>query len=56
MENIYKREGFKNRTEYLKDLADSYGVDFGLVAAAAQLLGENEDFDGLINTIEDLSN
>ena len=52
--NIYQENGYRNRREYLESLADEYGVDAEMVFAAADLLGEGEDFDGLINTLEDM--
>lgn len=53
MSNAYNRNGFANRKEYLKSLADDYGVDYTVVYTLASVLGENEDFDGLINALED---
>lgn len=50
---VYQRNGFKNRKEYLQDLADEFGLSEDLVFMAADMLGESEDFDGLINTLED---
>lgn len=50
---IYKRNGFKNRKEYLQDLADEFGLPEDLVFMSADMLGESEDFDGLINILED---
>lgn len=51
--NPYKENGFANRKEYLQDLAEQYNVPLGIVYQAAQLLGKNEDFDGLLTTLED---
>ena len=51
--NIYVEKGYKNRQDYLKNLADDYGADYGTVCEIAEILGENEDFDGLISTLED---
>ena len=51
--NIYKENGYKNRTEYLENLASDYGVDIGAVYSLADMLGPNEDFDGLVSGIED---
>jgi len=48
--SLYTRNGYKNRIEYLESLADEYGE---MVFTAAELLGPNEDFDGLITTCED---
>jgi hypothetical protein len=48
----YKREGFKNRREYLEDLADQWGVPTGIVTSLAAALGPGEDFDGLVSELE----
>ena len=50
---IYEQEGFSTRRKYLEHLAENFGVSRGDVFALADLLGENEDFDGLITTLED---
>lgn len=52
-QTAYERDGFKNRAEYLANLADNYGSD--IVYALADALGPNEDFDGLISELEDYS-
>ena len=49
--NNYTERGFKNRSEYLKDLAFIYGDE---VYDIADLFGPSEDFDGLISACEDL--
>lgn len=41
------------RRRYLQDLADEYGVDEETVFMLADMLGPNEDRDGLINALED---
>ncbi len=51
---IYQRKGYSNRRDYLESLADDYGLDPDSVFMAADLLGPNEDFDGLISTLDDL--
>jgi hypothetical protein len=53
-ENIYSENGFKNRKEYLKSLAEEFSVDQETVFFVADLLGESEDFDGLISSLEDI--
>lgn len=53
-QNIYAKHGFKNRKEYLQDLSEEYGVSLEEVYALAQLLGENEDFDGLVSSLQDM--
>lgn len=50
--NEYERLGFENRNHYLEDLAHEYGLDFDSVYFLATMLGEEEDFDGLIIAVE----
>jgi hypothetical protein len=49
----YQSEGYPNRRAYLLSLADDIGVDIKTVMALADLLGPNEDFDGLVTSLED---
>jgi hypothetical protein len=49
--SIYKENGFENRRAYLESLCEEYPRD--AVYALASVLGSNEDFDGLITTLED---
>jgi hypothetical protein len=51
--SIYQENGFESRREYLLDLADSMGLDPSIVFALADMLGSNEDFDGLVTSLED---
>jgi len=51
--SIYTENGYKNRKDYLNSLAEDYGVPLEIVYAAADILGPNEDFDGLVTTIQD---
>lgn len=53
-ENIYQRNGYMNRTDYLESLADEYEVDIETVQMVADLLGPNEDFDGLVSELQDI--
>jgi len=50
---IYQEHGFETRRAYLEDLAETMGVDFRTVAIMADLLGPDEDFDGLVTSLED---
>lgn len=50
---IYQENGFESRKEYLLDLADNMGMDASIVFALAEMLGSNEDFDGLVTSLED---
>lgn len=56
MENVYERNGYENRKEYLENLASNYGVEKAVVFEMASILGENEDFDGLVTSIDDYAN
>ena len=53
--SIYTDEGYKNRRDYLENLADDYGVNRETVFALAAMLGSNEDFDGLVTAVEDIA-
>jgi len=50
---IYQAEGYKSRTDYLRKLADEIGVDEKTVFMLADMLGESEDFDALVTSLED---
>ena len=51
--NIYVKNGYKNRRDYLLSLADEFDIPFDIVAACASMLGSSEDFDGLVTCLED---
>ena len=53
--SIYKENGYKDRTEYLQELSLDHGVSMKTVLLYSDLLGPNEDFDGLVSALE-LSN
>ena len=53
MSDIYKEMGYESRKDYLKNLAADYCVPENVVFSLADMLGENEDFDGLISALED---
>lgn len=52
--NVYKQKGYKDRYEYLESLAYEYCVSKMIVYSLADMLGPSEDFDGLINALEDM--
>ena len=52
-ESIYQQNGYENRKDYLECLAVDYCVPLSVVYEIAAILGENEDFDGLIFSLED---
>ena len=41
------------RMEYLEDLAEEYDVPLDTVTMLADLLGPNEDYDGLVTHLQD---
>jgi len=51
--NIYQENGYESRQDYLECMADDYGVPFDTVVALSLVLGSEEDFDGLVNALED---
>ena len=51
--DIYQERGFKNRREYLEDLAEREGADLQAVLLLADLFGPTEDFDGLVSSVHD---
>jgi hypothetical protein len=53
IENVYTENGYKNRKDYLKCMSEEYCVPLEVVYNLASLLGKNEDFDGLVNALED---
>ena len=54
MQNAYVAHGFADRSEYLRDVAENYGLPLRTVRMLADMLGEIEDFDGLISHINEL--
>ena len=52
-EAIYQNKGFKNRIDYLMNLSYDYGIPYDAVKIAADMLGPNEDFDGLPVLLEE---
>lgn len=50
--NIYQQNGYYNRADYLRCMAEDYGVPLDAVRVLADMLGPNEDFDGLVNALE----
>ena len=53
-ENIYQENGYADRDDYLNCLSEDYGVSIEDVYSLAEMLGENEDFDGLVSALEDI--
>lgn len=54
--STYREHGYNDREDYLSCMAEDYGLDLEeVVRPLANLLGPNEDFDGLISALEDES-
>lgn len=53
MQTIYQINGYKDRNHCLRSLAEDNGIELNVVLSLADLLGENEDFDGLVTSLED---
>ena len=51
--NIYQENGYADRDDYLTCLSEDYGLSIEDVYSLAEMLGENEDFDGLVSAVED---
>lgn len=49
----YEEDGCFDRFGYLSSLADEHGIDLPLLIEFADLLGAEEDFDGLVSWLED---
>lgn len=43
--------GYEDRMEYFECLSEDYGVDIDSIVRIADILGEAEDFDGLIDAL-----
>ncbi len=56
MDNVYEMNGYESRQDYLNNLAENMGVRTEVVFALADLLGETEDFDGLVTALDDATN
>ena len=53
MKNIYQEKGYKDREDYLRQLADEFNISYGILKPIADVLGPTEDFDGLVSSLED---
>ena len=51
--NVYQENGYKDRKDYLKSLAEDFDMEYKDVLMLATTLGEEEDFDALITVLED---
>ena len=53
---IYEENGFKDRDCYLQFLAERYGFDYNMIVAFANILGIDQDFARLVETLEAAAN
>ena len=51
----YEEEGCFDRFGYLRDLSREHGLALTDIIEISDLLGAEEDFDGLVTTLEDFS-
>ena len=51
----YLLNGYESRSDYLHSLASITGVNVSIVYALAKMLGPEEDFDGLVVAVDDVS-
>jgi hypothetical protein len=49
----YQADGAIDRFGYLENLAADHGVTFETILTLVDALGPDEDFDGLVTTLED---
>ena len=52
-QKVYQENGYADRADYLNSLSEDYGIPAEAVLALAEVLGPDEDFDGLISSLED---
>lgn len=51
----YCRDATATREDYIRQLADDYGLNVNEVRAISQMFGPSEDFDGLVAMVSDYS-
>lgn len=51
--SIYNEQGYENRETYLKAVSEEFNIEPFIIEALSDVLGEEEDFDGLICALED---
>lgn len=54
MMDVYHHNGYANRKEYLETLASEFELPYGTVKMIADMLGAEEDFDGLVTELEEM--
>ena len=51
--NVYVENGYEDRAHYLSCMSEDYNLELEAVYHLSELLGEDEDFDGLVVALED---
>ena len=51
--NTYVNAGYEDRNDYISKTAEDFGIPGYEAAMIAEILGEDEDFDGLVSSLED---
>lgn len=51
--NLYQERGYTDRLDYLKGIAEEHNVPLNVVVSVADLMGDGEDFDGLVSAVQD---
>ena len=52
---IYERNGYADRIAYLSNLAEDFGLPVRYVTSIANVLGPDDDFDGLVSMLSEVS-
>lgn len=53
--SIYTDNGYTSRKDYFECLSEDTGIDKQTVFALACMLGQSEDFDGLVTSLQDIA-
>lgn len=53
--SIYEDKGYADRAEYLLSLTEDHEVSMETVLLYSDMLGPNEDFDGLVSSLAEHS-
>lgn len=51
--DVYEEAGYANREDYFISLAEDFDVSLNCVRYLSDILGQEEDFDMLITSLED---
>jgi hypothetical protein len=51
--NRYTDKGYKNRIDYFNSLSERFNIDINSIFALGDMLGIDEDFDGLVSSLDD---